>query len=60
MRKLLLLAGAIALAWWLFGRGSQPAERATVGYEDGSSVELDPAAAGYERLFRAAREALGT
>jgi hypothetical protein len=60
MRRLLTIAGAAGLVWWLFGRGrGAAATRATVGYADGSSLTLEHGAPELERLQQAAREAVG-
>ena len=60
MRRLLVVAGLAGLAWWLLGRGRDgAADRATVGYADGSSVTLEQGAPELERLQQAAREVVG-
>ncbi|HET7744716.1 MAG TPA: hypothetical protein VFK76_08225 [Gaiellaceae bacterium] len=61
MRRLVRLAVLIALAVWAWrfflGR-NEPLERATVAYEDGSAVVVEPGSPGFERLAATARTAL--
>ncbi|HEY7381599.1 MAG TPA: hypothetical protein VH572_10335 [Gaiella sp.] len=61
MRKLLLLTALATLAWrlWRRSRDAGELERAIVGYEDGSSLVLDPGTPEHERVVAVAREALG-
>ncbi len=59
MRKLLFLGALAAAAWWLLGRRRTAAiERASIGYDDGSSLALEPGAPTLDRLVRIARGAL--
>jgi hypothetical protein len=58
MRRLLALLAVAALGWVLWRRRSQPGETATIGYEDGSSLTLEPGAPELERLLALARGAL--
>jgi hypothetical protein len=58
MRKLLLLAALVLVVRRLVGGSATPAERASIGYGDGSAVVLEPGAPGLERLLASAREAL--
>lgn len=61
MRRLVRLAVLAALAVWAwrtYVAGRQRAERAGVGYADGSSLVLEPGSAGFERLAHIARGAL--
>lgn len=56
MRRLLVLAGLAAAAWWLLrGRGRSREPRAVVGYGDGSSVTLDAGSPELERMLELAR-----
>jgi hypothetical protein len=60
MRKLFGLALIAGLAWWLLGRRlEEDPVSATIGYDDGSSVTLEPGAPELERLLIAAAEAAG-
>ena len=58
MHRLALLLGLGGLVLWLRRRTPRPGETATIGYEDGSSVTLEPGAPELERLLAAGREAL--
>ena len=59
MRKLLALGVAGAFVWRLLSRRREPpAPRVVVGYDDGSTVSLEPGSPGQERLVDAATEAL--
>jgi len=59
MRKLLALAAAGALAWrLLWRRRAAPAPRVVIGYEDGSTVSLEPGSPERELLVDAAIETL--
>jgi hypothetical protein len=57
-RLVVLALGAFA-AWRFLARRSRPDERVTIGWEDGSSVSLDPGAPERDRLVEVAREAVG-
>jgi hypothetical protein len=60
MRKLVAIALIAGLAWWLLGRRSEEDPvSATIGYDDGSSVTLEPGAPELERLLLAAAEVVG-
>lgn len=59
MRRLAVLAGLAGAVWWLLRRQHGPGETATIGYEDGSSVTLEPGAPELERLLAIGREAVG-
>lgn len=59
MRRLLLLALLAGAVWWLLRRERGAGETATVGYEDGSSVTLEPGAPELEPLLEIARGAVG-
>ncbi len=60
MRRFLFLAVIGAVAWWfLTRRGASSPDRATIGYEDGSSVTLDAGSPELERLLAIAAEAAG-
>ncbi|HJU46917.1 MAG TPA: hypothetical protein VJ689_02205 [Gaiellaceae bacterium] len=59
MRRLVLLLGLAGFLWWLLRRDRSPGETATIGYEDGSSVTLEPGAPELERLLAIGREAVG-
>jgi hypothetical protein len=57
MRKLVLLGLIVLGAWWVYGRRRGAAEEsATIGYADGSSVNLDDSPE-RESLLQAARAA---
>ena len=59
MRRLLVLAALAAGVWWVLSRrATVAADRATVGYDDGSSVTLEAGAPELERLLRIARGAI--
>jgi hypothetical protein len=59
MRRILLLAGVALLVWKLRRRrGATRTERVVVGYDDGSSLALEPGARERERLLEIARDAL--
>ena len=59
MRRLLFLGALAGGVWWLLGRRrTVTAERAAVGYDDGSSLMLEAGAPELERLLRIARGAL--
>ena len=58
IRRILVLGGLALLVRRLLRGGASPAERASVGYADGSSVTLEPGAPGFDALVAAAREAL--
>jgi hypothetical protein len=59
MRRVLLLGVLAATVWWLLGRRrTVTADRATVGYDDGSSLTLEAGAPELERLLRIARGAI--
>ena len=59
MRKLLALAAAAAIAWRVVARRRQaPEPRVVVGYDDGSTVTLEPGSPERELLVAAASEAL--
>ncbi len=59
MRKLLALAAAGTIAWRFLARRRQPAApRVVVGYDDGSTVVLEPGSPERELLVDAANEAL--
>lgn len=60
MRRLLVLAAALAGLAALARRRRRPAERVTIGYEDGSSLTLDRGTADGDRLLELARPALST
>jgi len=61
VRKLLRVAVLVGLVVWawraLVGRSGSP-ERASVAYEDGSSLVLEPGSPAFERLAELARPAL--
>jgi hypothetical protein len=61
MRRLVRLAVLVGLAVWAWrfflGR-NQALERATVSYDDGSALVVEPGSPGFERLAAAARNAL--
>jgi hypothetical protein len=57
-RRLFSLALVGGLAWWLFGRRRQAAQRsATIGYADGSSVTLEAGSPELDRLLQIAAQA---
>ena len=59
MRKLLALGALGALLWrFLARRHEPPAPRVVVGYDDGSTVSLEPGSPERELLVDAATEAL--
>ena len=59
MRRLLALGAVAALVWrFLARRHRPPAPRVVVGYEDGSTVTLEPGSPERELLVDAAAEAL--
>jgi hypothetical protein len=59
MRKLVALGGLAAIVWWLRGRhAGEVRTRATLGYDDGSSLTLDTGAPELDNLLRIARGAL--
>ena len=58
MRRLLVLAVALAALAALVHRRRRPAERVTIGYEDGSSLTLEAGTADGDRLLELARPAL--
>jgi hypothetical protein len=58
IRKLLLLAGVIAVVRRVLRVRARPSETATIGFADGTAVVLEPGAPGLEGLLTAAREAL--
>ena len=53
MRRLLLLAGLAAAAWWLIGRrrGTVDESGATIGYADGSDVTFEQGSSELDRLL---------
>jgi hypothetical protein len=55
MRRLLVLAAALAGLVALVRRRRRPAERVTIGYEDGSSLTLDAGTPDGDRLLALAR-----
>lgn len=55
MLRLLLLALGVVAGWRYLARRSVPDERVTVGWDDGSSVELEPGAAERDHLVEIAR-----
>ena len=58
MRRLLFLGALSGAVWWLLGRRrTVTADRATLGYDDGSSLTLEAGAPDLERLLRIARAA---
>ncbi len=58
MRKLVSLAAIGAGVWWFVTRRRTASPgRATIGYEDGSSVTLDAGSPELERLLAIAAEA---
>jgi hypothetical protein len=59
MRRLVALAAAGALVWrFLARRRAAPAPRVVIGYDDGSTVSLEPGSPERELLLDAASEAL--
>ena len=58
MRRLLVLAAALAALAALIHRRRGSAERITIAYEDGSSLTLDGGSDDGERLLELARPAL--
>ena len=62
MKRLIRLAVLVGLAIWAWRRffgSSGSLERAGISYADGSAVVLEPGSAGFDRLARIARTALG-
>jgi hypothetical protein len=58
MRKLLVAFAALAGVVALVRRRRRPAERVTVGYEDGSSLMLEAGTPDADRLLELARPAV--
>jgi hypothetical protein len=58
VRKLLVLAGLAAAAWWFLTRHRPAPLRVVVGYADGSAIELPDGSLERERLVVSARDAL--
>jgi hypothetical protein len=59
MRRLFFLGMLAGTVWWLLGRRrAVTADRATVGYHDGSSLTLESGAPELERLLHIARGAM--
>ena len=59
MRRLLALAAAGAVVWRLLTRRCErPAPRVVIGYDDGSTLSLEPGSPERELLVDAAAEAL--
>jgi hypothetical protein len=58
MRRLLVLAAAVAAVAALIHRRRNSPERITIAYEDGSSLTLDGTSDDGERLLALARPAL--
>lgn len=56
--RLALLVGLAVWAWRFFVGRKEPLERATVAYDDGSALVLEPGSPGFERLATSARAAL--
>lgn len=56
--RLALLIGLGVWAWRRFIGSGEPAERAGISYEDGSSLVLEPGTPGFERLAAIARMAI--
>jgi hypothetical protein len=58
VRRLFLLAVAVAVAWWFIHRRRRTDDvGATVGYADGSAVTFEPGSLELERLLHIAAEA---
>jgi hypothetical protein len=58
MRRLLVLAGLVAVAWWFLTRRRPAPLRVVVGYADGSAIELPDGSLERDRLVASARAAL--
>jgi hypothetical protein len=58
MRKVVVLAAAVAGAWWFLTRRRPDPVRVVVGYADGSALEPPDGSPERERLLHAARGAL--
>jgi hypothetical protein len=56
MGRLLLLAIGAFVGWRFLSRRSAPDETVTIGWDDGSSVSLEPGASGRDDLVELARK----
>jgi hypothetical protein len=58
VRNLAVLAALAAVAWLVLARLRSSAPQAVIGYDDGSSLTLEPGRPELHRLVSAAEEAL--
>jgi hypothetical protein len=58
MRRLLVLIGLAAAAWWFLSRRRPELLRVVVGFADGSAIEPPHGSLERERLVTTARDAL--
>jgi hypothetical protein len=58
MRRLLVLIGLAAAAWWFLTRRRPESLRVVVGFADGSAIEPPDGSLERERLVTTARDAL--
>jgi hypothetical protein len=56
--RLVVLAGLAIWAWRHFVGGSNPHERASVAFSDGSAIVLEPGSPEFERLASITRSTL--